>query len=382
MAIETVESFLRKGTAEESNWRSIVLFGRNVASYKFALAKSLIDLANEGRDSVTLEQLAIPYTRHLCEHLTHSPKQATSRSSRFIDTCKAFNEHDTSEDQLISTAVQLGFNNVLDAFHVVNQNNLPLRFFEKDFSKEVKRLTLTDAMFRLASSEQAKSILQETESRWNLVETAWEMGISASLLSYDNHSQQIIVDNGLRRKNVTSVRGALNGYQKGHCFYCYADISAADEGKNEPALVLNDEPSRYEYALVSLGDEEREPAATSNDSDTELCDVDHFYPHVLGRTIREVNFDGVWNLVLACKDCNRGEGGKFARIPASQYIDRLHARNEYLILSHHPLRNSLIAQTGGSPQDRWRFLKRVDSWATELLPGERWHIEQRSPAVF
>lgn len=71
------------------------------------------------------------YTRHLCEHLAHSPKQATSRSSKFLDTCKAFNEGGVSEDQLYSTAVQLGFNNVLGAFHVVNQNDVPMRFFEK-----------------------------------------------------------------------------------------------------------------------------------------------------------------------------------------------------------------------------------------------------------
>lgn len=200
MAIETIESFLGKGTDEESNWRSIVLFGRNVASYKFALAKSLIELASKGQDSVTLEQLAIPYTRYLCEHLTHSPKQATSRSSRFIDTCKAFNENNASEDQLISTAVQLGFNNVLDAFHVVNQKDVPLRFFEKDFTKSAKRIALTDAIFKLAESTEADNILQETESRWNLVETAWEMGISANLLSYDTLSQQIIINNDLRRK--------------------------------------------------------------------------------------------------------------------------------------------------------------------------------------
>lgn len=28
----------------------------------------------------------------------------------------------------------------------------------------------------------------------------------------------------IRRKQVTSCRGALNGYQKGKCFYCFSDI--------------------------------------------------------------------------------------------------------------------------------------------------------------
>ena len=32
----------------ENYWRSIILFGRNVASYKFALGKSLLELSQQG----------------------------------------------------------------------------------------------------------------------------------------------------------------------------------------------------------------------------------------------------------------------------------------------------------------------------------------------
>lgn len=98
--------------------------------------------------------------------------------------------------------------------------------------------------------------------------------------------------------------------------------------------------------------------------------------------MKGINLDGVWNLVLACKDCNRGVGGKFARIPEEKYLDRLYRRNEHLIISHHPLREALIAQTGVNPRYRWRFLKEVDKGATELLPGEKWSIEQRQAAAF
>ena len=38
----------------ESYWRSVILFGRNVASYKFALAKSLLEIAPTGRTDITL----------------------------------------------------------------------------------------------------------------------------------------------------------------------------------------------------------------------------------------------------------------------------------------------------------------------------------------
>ena len=53
----------------ENYWRSIILFGRNVASYKFALAKSLYDLKDSGQTLITLDQLAVPFAKHITEHL-------------------------------------------------------------------------------------------------------------------------------------------------------------------------------------------------------------------------------------------------------------------------------------------------------------------------
>jgi hypothetical protein len=36
--------FLERQRTPENYWRAVILFGQNVASYKFALAKSLIEL--------------------------------------------------------------------------------------------------------------------------------------------------------------------------------------------------------------------------------------------------------------------------------------------------------------------------------------------------
>ena len=372
---EPIDEYLTTGSVEESNFRSVILFGRNTASYKFALAKALFELARQGKDSVTLEQLSDPYTRHLIEHVKKHPRQTTNRSSKIMDACAGYAGGLITYDQLISTAVRLGFNNVLDAFHVVNKGNVPVKFFEKDFHGVSKRLILTDEIFELANSTEADNIFQEIESRWNLVETAWETGVSANLLSYDEETQQIMRNDNLRRRSVTSARGALNGYQKGHCFYCFDSIVVGKPKEEEglkPELVFSDEPSQIEYAFVSLDDE----------SDKEPCDVDHFFPRVLSKEMHGINLDGVSNLVLSCKDCNRGVDGKFARIPEKKYLDRLYRRNEYLIISHHPLRDSLVAQTGGDSRERWHFLNEVDKRAVELLPGARWSIEQREAASF
>ena len=62
----------------EDCWRGIILFGRNVASYKFALGKSLLELNRPAGDVIKLEELAEPFSRHLTEHLRNADKQILS----------------------------------------------------------------------------------------------------------------------------------------------------------------------------------------------------------------------------------------------------------------------------------------------------------------
>ncbi|MDC3379515.1 HNH endonuclease, partial [Planctomycetota bacterium] len=90
--------------------------------------------------------------------------------------------------------------------------------------------------------------------------------------------------------------------------------------------------------------------------------------------------DGVWNLVLACAECNRGEGGKFAKLPAERLLKRLSTRNEFLIGSHHPLRETLREQTGSTAANRAHFLDRTYKGA--LVLGHEWSPEPRAEATF
>ena len=50
--------FLERQRTPENYWRAVILFGQNVASYKFALAKTLIELSAHDNESVKLEALA------------------------------------------------------------------------------------------------------------------------------------------------------------------------------------------------------------------------------------------------------------------------------------------------------------------------------------
>ena len=344
---DEISKFQEEHPSIDSYWRSIVLFGNNVASYKFALAKSLLEIAPTGKTVITLAELADPYSRHICEHLKKSPKQATSGSSKFLEACKSYNEGKITHEQLISATVSLGFNNVIDAFHNVNRAEIPVRFYEKNYAKGEKKIILTDDIFKIDELPMSGNFVAEAESRWNLVETAWELGISRNLLDikYDELGGQFFVEEDkFRRKAVTSARGALNGYQKGKCFYCYDDISV----------------------IQSVDDS---------------CDVDHFFPHTLQQYMPDINFDGVWNLVLSCCRCNRGENGKFAKVPAIKYLERLHKRNEFLINSHHPLRETIMNQTGKTEAERRKFLSEIDKRAINILI-HRWETEQIGEATF
>ena len=315
----TVDEFINVTPSTENYLRGVVLFGVNVASYKFALAKSIIELADGTRETISLDELAEPFSRHVSEHLRSSPRQATSSSSRFLEACRRFNEGDLDAEALRSATVRLGFNNVIDAFHVVGGTDIPVRFFIDERKTSINGIRVTPDAVTLATTGGAQA-LAEIEARWKLVETAWSLELAPSLIVYESDSGLLVPS--IRRVSLTSARDALNGYQKGSCFYCFRPISTV--------------PSRGE-----------------------LADVDHLFPHVLQRLGLVSNLDQVWNLVLACRTCNRGPSGKFDRTPDLDYVKRLYRRNEYLIASHHPLRDTLMNQTGSASQYRHAFLQEI-----------------------
>ncbi len=346
MRLLLVSFFVEVEPSLENCWRSIILFGRNVASYKFALGKTLLELNQRPGDLVKLEELAMPFSRHLCEHLAHSDKQATSSSSRFLDACRQFNRGEVSGDRLRDMTVDLGFANVIDAFHVVNQGDVPVRFFI-DERKESGGIRLTEDFFKLANAPEAVDLASEVEARWRLVETAWDLGLSRQLIasvSFDESDEGLFIPSSNRRIDVTSCRDALNGYQKGRCFYCFTGISLDSESKD--------------YA-----------------------DVDHFLPKTLGNHGVGLPIDGVWNLVLTCQSCNRGEGGKSARVPTVKLLERLNRRNEYFIGSHHPLKETLMAQTGATATQRRNFLQTNHTEARSILIHD-WEPEPKGIATF
>ena len=79
---------------------------------------------------------------------------------------------------------------------------------------------------------------------------------------------------------------------------------------------------------------------------------------------------------------NRGHGGKFASLPSANYLQRLHRRNEWLIASHHPLRETLISQTGKNAYERNSFLKRITKYAISIAGNQTWAAPQEGEPQF
>jgi len=303
----------------EDYWRGIILRGKNSASYKFALAQSLLELKPQSGQLIQLGDIAPTFAKHLTQHLKGSDKQGAAKSSKFLNICRDYNAGKLTDNELVDATIRHGFVNVIDAFHVVGKSDIPKRFYE-DERKANNGIRITDEFSELLEREQASNLPFEVESRWRLVETAWELNISHQLISmdYDLESGSLFTTvDKQRRKAITSARPALNGYQ--------ASVS-----------IVNCD--------IHLDDEVHENP-----------DVDHFFPHTL-KQYGFVGIDGIWNLVLSCQSCNRGSGGKFDSIPKVYCLQLLHTRNEFLITSHHPLRETLILQTGKNEQARKSYL--------------------------
>jgi hypothetical protein len=307
----------------ESQWRALILFGKNSATYKFAFAKSLLELVDKETTKISLTELSKPFSKNIIEHLKENDKQGNSKSSSFLNVCRNHIKGEISDNELWSKTEKLGFVNVVDAFQNLNGAQIPDIFYEKNYKSGKKEIVIKDNLLKLKESFHFQNFNQEVEARWNLVETAWNLNLNPKLLEvkYDEDKSLFFLENDfMRRTDITSVRDSLNGYQKGKCFYSFQDISVVSGSAN-------------------------------------LCEVDHFFPHI-NKTIHNefgANINGVWNLVLANKDVNRN---KSAKIPEKRFLQRLFNRNEFYIQSKHPLAETIINQTGNTKQKRIEFLNK------------------------
>ena len=64
------------------------------------------------------------------------------------------------------------------------------------------------------------------------------------------------------------------------------------------------------------------------------------------------------------------KAGKFFAVPSARLIEKLHERNNWLVDSHHPLRETIMLQTGQTTEARASFLRSRQGTATSYLIHE------------
>src|SRR5687768_14240502 len=90
----------------ESQWRSLILFGKNSATYKFSFGKALLDLVDKQKTRISLQDLSVPYALAIVEHLKKTDKQGSSKSSDFLTACRQFKDGHITQDVLFDITVK------------------------------------------------------------------------------------------------------------------------------------------------------------------------------------------------------------------------------------------------------------------------------------
>ena len=308
---EKVRRFVLDEKGELTGIRSVILFGRNVMSYKFALCDALLKLP--AKDTYKYEDILPHFIDSFLPHVEKYPKQGQSeRLGKFTEAAIGHAKGELTREELDKIAASVVHQNVFTAFQMVGGAELKDEFGLFEWDKSSKVMTLKDDLLSIMSEEKLKNlVIEENQSRWEIVEEAWKIGVSPGLVYYDEETEQLIKYENSLRINLRSAVDAFMPYQKGVCFYCPKPLN------------------RFGHK-----------------DDGDYPEVDHVLALARLRDIgfTEGNINGLWNLVLACRDCNRE---KSAKIPEKRFIEKLATRNEYLIEEHgHTFKTGILMSLG------------------------------------
>lgn len=196
--------------------------------------------------------------------------------------------------QAVSEVGSSAFGHVIHRFHNLGSNeSFQGMFYRVDFGKQ---LELTDELLAIAESGRVE-LEAELDARWGLLEGTFSL--RQGNYSLANDLRLIYIENGYKRKNITSNIPFLQGYQGNACFYCGEVLEPSD------------------------------------------IHVDHVLPRQV------IQHDDIWNLVLAHSFCNEH---KSDQLVGKHFIEKLIARNENIIGSNHPWKKKIIAALGKRPR--------------------------------
>lgn len=310
----------------KDHWKAVTLYGLNTATYKIALAKSLLVFCERGVNQVSWDALSAQFfNEYLLRLEVESPMPQMGQPGRLTEMEKiiaAYTAGTIDKGEAIGRVGKDAFKDVIRRFHNIGSRGdlSDSMFYHYEFGK---RLVLTDATHAITDNA-ADELDDELGARWSLLEGAY------SVMHHDfklaNDLRTIYIKNATSRKNLTGNIGFLQGYQGNTCFYC-----------GEPI-----------------------PAGKSH--------VDHVLPRQV------VQHDHIWNLVLAHEYCNEQ---KSDRIVGDHFAAKLIARNENIMGSNHPWKKEIESELGGTPKRREEAVKAHYARVGQILNWTYWGGDSR-----
>lgn len=296
-------------------WHAIILYGKQQSTYKIALGRLLVGYGEKNSPKVTLDELAEDFFEIYKSRLGVSkgkPQNSTLGRMSYAEHAVKGVE---SGSMGVSEALELVKNKslkdmVLQKFHTLNNVNMKNAFYS--LSDDGRYLVLTDALLKLAGDDDGKQLVSELDSRWDLLEQAFEDTNHVDTLVADEYLKYL--RNEEKRTDLTPLIPMLSGYQQERCFYCGEKLY-----------------------------------------DTH---VDHVIPY------QAIRHNQTWNLVLAHNWCNER---KSDNLPPKIFVENLIVRNEYLIRSDHPLKQQIMKDIGTTSQERRLNIERQYKFAQDKI---------------
>lgn len=324
--------------------------GDNTRTYKFALGSALLELGRQGHEIVPLRDVATSYASKLLDRTAGFPQARATNTLSNNDFLSILDRERAASvdlgqptDALVDAAMKSIPGMVMQKFHNLRAvGEVAHTFYEIERHGAHRNVRLTDDLRTVATDP--RTLMDELTARWSIVEASFDAGIGKSLIQsvVELDGVASIVSPG-RRVALTSIRGAIAGFQHGRCSYCH-----------QPLYDLDSEVGG-------------EPGISGKD-----VHVDHVVPFAWMKTGSWAgpNLNHVWNLVLACAPCNLA---KSSRQPTDDQLARLCARNDAIAGSPHPLRRTIeITMNAVGPkaeERRRRFMRDVRAAITDGLPA-------------
>ena len=299
---------------ETDLWRIIILYGRNTATYKLALGACLVRFAQADQTTITMPDLAETFFDVYAERLKDGGKPQLlhpHRQTVMENIVTLYTLGKLNRELAIQRVEQEAFHDVVPRFHTIHNASIAPPFYEQT----PKGLVLTDGLFKVFTGADNEKLLDELYARWSLLEGAFQKRRENSTLA--NDIRLIYLEKGYTRTSLSPVIPVIQGYQDGRCFYCGELLS--DTG----------------------------------------IDVDHVIPRQV------IYHDELWNLVLAHSFCNNQ---KSDMLPERTYIEKLIDRNERLIASMHPIKETMILTLGTTPELRRKTTLKIYNDALIVVP--------------